>query len=55
LHLSPNNITAIKSRIGHVAHVGKNRNTYRVSLKSPKKKDSLEGLVVDGRIILKRS
>jgi len=35
--------------------MGKNRNAYRVSLKSPKERARLEGLVVDGRIILKRS
>jgi len=54
LHSSPNNIPVIKSRAGHVANMGKNRNAYRVSLKSPKKRDRLEDLVVDGRIILKR-
>jgi hypothetical protein len=54
---SPNRIRMIKSRrmraIGHVAHMGKMRNVYKISVENCKGKSYSEDLGVDGRIILK--
>jgi hypothetical protein len=44
---SPDIITQIKSRrirwVGHVAHMGKGRNVYRISVGKPKRKRPLAG------------
>jgi hypothetical protein len=57
LYSSPNVIRVIKSRRmrwpGHVARVGERRGAYMVLVEKPEVRNRLEGLCVDGRIILK--
>jgi hypothetical protein len=54
LYSSPNIIRQIKSRrmrwVGHVARMGKERNTYKVLMENPEGKNHLEDQGVDRRM-----
>jgi hypothetical protein len=54
LYSSPNIIRQIKSRrmrwVGHMAHIGEERNVYRILMGKPKERDYLEDQGEDGRM-----
>jgi hypothetical protein len=55
LYASPNITGAIKSRkmrwAGHIAHMGDMRNAYNFFIVKPERKNHLEDLGVDGKIL----
>jgi len=57
LYFSLNIIRVVKLRrmgwVGHVAHMGERRGTYRVLVGKPERRDHLEDPGIDGRIILR--